>query len=145
MCVCISDWGQSVIRDEMRFYGWWNVSQNTHRKARMRNNFHWYVNISLFAPFPLPLVFQFQFYPLDEHIEREVLPYFSVCVYVFDKYRMWYCCIVNFEDISMEIRYGSILRKEINLLFNIEALCASSKYLDWFWFQRDFRIRSFGV
>lgn len=52
MYVCISDWGQSVIRDEMRFYGWWNVSQKhtsmraepTHQKARMRIIFHWYVN-----------------------------------------------------------------------------------------------------
>lgn len=95
MYVCISDWGQSVIRDEMRFYGWWNVSQNTHRKARMRNNFHWYVNNSLLA-------FSFSYFSVSilstlcctwEEM-AEVLPFFHlcfVCMCVFDKHRMWYC------------------------------------------------------
>lgn len=113
MYVCITDWGQSVIRDEMRFYGWWNVSQNTHRKARMRNNFHWYVNID----FPF-IPFQFQFYPLDEHCWGEVL----LCAS--DKYRMW--CF--WENISLEIKDG------------IFGFCWGGKLLFnlifWMWFQR---------
>jgi hypothetical protein len=38
MYVCILDWGQSVIRDEMRFYGWWKVShtKSTHAYVHVR-------------------------------------------------------------------------------------------------------------
>lgn len=100
MYVCIKDWGQSVIRDEMRFYGWWNLGE-MYLKTHIERHECEIISIDTSASIPksiLPFIpFQFQFYPLDEHCRGMLLTNIE-CEVVFDKF--WGKISIELKDES---------------------------------------------